>query len=325
MTFSRRRLLRLTAGAPFLPVISRYASAQSYPVRPVRILVGLAAGGTTDILARLIGQWLSERLGQQFVIENRLGAGSGVATQAVVNAPPDGYTLLLVNAANVLNAELYERLNFNFIRDIAPVAAISREPSVMVVHPSLPTKTLPEFIAYARANPGKINMASAGNGSGPHATGELFRMMADVDMLHVPYRGGAPALTDLLAGQVQVYFGPAPGLIEHIRTGKLHPLAVTTATRSRALPEVPAIGEFVPGYEASTVFGIGAPKSTPDDIVSKLNREINAALIDARFAARISDLGGTPLVLSPLEFRKLIADETEKWGKVMWSSNMQRR
>jgi tripartite-type tricarboxylate transporter receptor subunit TctC len=289
----------------------------------VRVLVGLAAGGTTDIIARLIGQWLSERLGQQFVVENRPGAGSGVATQAVVNAPADGYTLLLVNAANVINSVLYERLNFNFIRDITPVAAISREPSVMVVHPSLPAKTLPEFIAYAKANPGKINMASAGNGSGPHVTGELFKMMAGVDMLHVPYRGGAPALTDLLAGQVQVYFGTTAGLIEYIRTGRLRPLGVTTATRSSALPDVPTIGEFVPGYEASTVFGIGAPKGTPDEIVGRLNRETNAALVDARFAARICDLGGIPLVLSPAEFGKLIADETKKWSKVIWSGNVQ--
>jgi tripartite-type tricarboxylate transporter receptor subunit TctC len=323
MTLSRRRLLRLAAGVSMAPIGSPFALAQAYPGRPVRVLVGLAAGGTTDIIARLIGQWLSERLGQQFVVENRPGAGSGVATQAVVNAPADGYTLLLVNAANVINSVLYERLNFNFIRDITPVAAISREPSVMVVHPSLPAKTLPEFIAYAKANPGKINMASAGNGSGPHVTGELFKMMAGVDMLHVPYRGGAPALTDLLAGQVQVYFGTTAGLIEYIRTGRLRPLGVTTATRSSALPDVPTIGEFVPGYEASTVFGIGAPKGTPDEIVGRLNRETNAALVDARFAARICDLGGIPLVLSPAEFGKLIADETKKWSKVIWSGNVQ--
>jgi tripartite-type tricarboxylate transporter receptor subunit TctC len=319
MALARRRFLHLGAAAVALPALLRFAWAQSYPARPVRIIVGLAPGGTTDIVARLIGQWLSERLGQQFVIENRPGAGNGIATQAVVKAAPDGYTLLLVNASNMINATLYERLNFNFIRDIAPVASISRESSVLVVHPSFPAKTLPEFIAYAKAHPGKINMASAGNGSGPHVTGELFKMMAGVDMLHVPYRGGAPALTDLLAGQVQAYFGTTTGLIEHIRAGRLRPLAVTTATRSEALPDLPTVGDFVPGYEASTVFGLGAPRNTPAEIVDKLNREINGALADPRFKTRFADLGTTSLAGSPADFGKLIADETEKWSKVIWA------
>jgi tripartite-type tricarboxylate transporter receptor subunit TctC len=322
MTLPRRQFLHLAAGAAALPALSGFAWAQTYPSRPVRIMVGLASGGTTDIVARLIGQWLSERLGQQFVIENRPSAGSSIATQAVVNAPPDGYTLLLVNAANVINATLYEKLNFNFIRDIAPVASISRESSVMVVHPSFRAKSVPEFIAYAKANPGKINMASAGNGSGPHVTGELFKMMAGVDLVHVPYRGGSPALTDLLAGQVQVYFGTMTGLIEHIRAGELRPLAVTTATRSEALPDIPTVGEFVPGYEASTVFGVGAPKSTPVEIVDTLNREINRALADPQFKARFADLGGTVLALSPADFGKLIAEETEKWAKVISAGNI---
>jgi len=322
MTFLRRQFLHLAAGAAALPAMSVFGWAQTYPSRPVRILVGLASGGTTDIVARLIGQWLSERLGQQFIVENRPGAGSSVAAQAVVNAPADGYTLLLVNAANVLNAALYEKLNFNFIHDIAPVASISRESSVMVVHTSFPAKSVAEFIAYAKANPGKINMASAGNGSGPHMTGELFRMMAGVDMVHVPYRGGSPALTDLLAGQVQVYFGTITGLIEYIRAGQLRPLAVTAATRSKAFPDLPTIGEFVPGYEASTVFGVGAPRNTPAEIVDTLNKAINEALADPKFKARFADLGGTVLALSPADFGKLIAGESEKWAKVMRAGNI---
>jgi tripartite-type tricarboxylate transporter receptor subunit TctC len=322
MTLPRRQLLHLVAGAAALPAVSVFAWAQTYPSRPVRIMVGLASGGTTDIVARLIGQWLSERLGQQFIIENRPGAGSGIAVQAVVNAPPDGYTLLQVNAANVLNAALYEKLNFNFIHDIAPVASISRESSVMVVHPSFPAKSVPEFIAYAKANPGKINMGSAGNGSGPHMTGELFKMMAGVDMVHVPYRGGSPALTDLLAGQVQVYFGTITGLIAYIRAGQLRALAVTAATRSEAFPDIPTVGEFVPGYEASTVFGIGAPRNTPAEIVDTLNKAINGALADPKFKARFADLGGTALALSPADFGKLIADETEKWAKVIRAGNI---
>ena len=319
MALARRRFLHLGAAAVVFPALSRFAWAQSYPARPVRIIVGLAPGGTTDIIARLIGRWLSERLGQQFIVENRPGAGNGIATQAVVNAPPDGYTLLLINASNMINATLYEKLKFNFVRDIAPVASISRESSVLVVHPSFPARTVPEFIAYAKAHPGEINMASAGNGSGPHVTGELFKMMAGVDMLHVPYRGGAPALTDLLAGQVQAYFGTITGLIEHIRAGTLRPLAVTTATRSEALPDLPTVGDFVPGYEASTVFGVGAPRNTPAEIVQKLNREINGALADPRFKARFVDLGFTALEGSPADFVKLIADETEKWSKVIWA------
>jgi tripartite-type tricarboxylate transporter receptor subunit TctC len=319
---SRRQFLQLVAGAATLPALSRFAWAHPYPTQPVRIIVGLAPGGTTDIVARLIGQWLSERLGQQFIIENRPGAGAGIATRAVVNAPADGYTLLLVNAANVINATFYEKLNFNFIHDIAPVASISREPSVMVVHPSFPAKTVLEFIAYAKANPGKINMASAGNGSGPHVTGELFGMMAHVDMVHVPYRGGAPALTALIAGEVQVYFGTMTGLIEYIRSGTLRPLAVTTATRSEALPDIPTVGEFVPDYEASTVFGLGAPRNTPAEIVDKLNKEINGALADSRFKARFAELGGTVLALSPADYGKLIAEETAKWAKVIGAGNI---
>jgi tripartite-type tricarboxylate transporter receptor subunit TctC len=322
MILPRREFLRLATGAAAFPAISGVARAQTYPSRPVRIMVGLASGGTTDIVARLMGQWLSERLGQPFVVENRPGAGSGIATQVVVNAPPDGYTLLLVNGANAINAALYEKLNFNFIHDIAPVASISREASVMVVHPSFPAKSVPEFITYAKANPGKINMASAGNGSGPHMTGELFKIMAGVDMTHVPYRGGSPALTDLLAGQVHVYFGTLTGLIEYVRAGSLRPLAVTTAMRSEAFPDIPTVSEFVPGYEASTVFGLGAPRTTPAEIVDTLNKEVNGALTDPRFKARFADLGGTVLALSPADFGKLIADETEKWAKVILAGHI---
>lgn len=315
MRLPRRQFLHLLAGAAALPAVSRFAWAQTYPTQPVRIIVGLAPGGTTDIVARLIGRWLSERLGQQFVIENRPGAV--IATLAVVDAPANGYTLLLVNAANVINATFYKKLNIDFIHDIVPVASISREASVMVVHPSFPARTVPEFIAYAEANPGKINVASAGNGSGPHVTGELFKMMARIDMVHVPYRGGAPALTALLAGEVQVYFGTMTGLIEYIRTGTLRPLAVTTATRAEALPDVPTVGEFIPGYEASTVFGVGAPKNTPAGIIDKLNKEINWALADPAFKARFAHLGGTVLALSPADYGKLIAEETEKWAEVI--------
>ena len=275
-----------------------------------------------DIVARLIGQWLSERLGQPFIIENRPGAGSNIATEAVVRAPPDGYTLLLVGPPNAINATLYDKLNFNFIRDIAPVASIVRVPNVMVVNPSVPAKTVPEFIAYAKANPGKINMASAGIGSSAHVAGELFKMMTGVDMVHVPYRGAAPALTDLLGGQVQVCSPRMPASIEYIKAGKLRALAVTTATRSEALPDVPTVGEFVPGYEASSWYGVGAPKNTPAEIVDKLNKEINAALADPKIKARLADLGGTALAGSPADFGKLIADETEKWGKVIRAANI---
>ena len=295
--------------------MSRVAWAQTYPTRPVRLIVGVAAGGGTDIVARLISQWLSERLGQQFIVENRPGAGSNIATEVVVRAPPDGYTLLTVGAPAAINATLYyDKLNFNFIRDIAPVAGIMRGPLVMLVNPSFPAKTVPEFIAYAKANPGKINMASGGNGTTPHVTGELFKMMTGVDMVHVPYRGAGPAITDLLGGQVQVLFDNP---IEHIRAGRLRALAVTTTTRSEALPDIPTLGEFVPGYDASGWFGIGAPKDTPVQIIDRLNREINACLADPRMKARLTDLGGIVLSGSPADFGKHIAEETEKWAKVI--------
>jgi len=293
------------------------ASALDYPTKPVRIVVGFAAGGGADIFARLIGQWLSERLSQQFVVENRPGAGGNIGVEAVVRAPADGYTLLILLTANAVNATLYEKLNFNFIRDIAPVASISREPLVMVVHPSFPARTVPEFIAFAKANPGKINMASGGIGIVNHMSGELLKMMTGVDMIHVPYRGGAPALTDLLAGQVQVIFSSIALSIEYIKAGKLRALAVTTAMRSEALPDIPTVGEFVPGYEARSWYGIGAPRNTPAEIIDTLNKEINAALADPKMKARLADLGVTPLVLSPSDFGKLIVEETEKWGKVV--------
>jgi tripartite-type tricarboxylate transporter receptor subunit TctC len=283
----------------------------------VRIIVGFAPGGATDIMARLVGQWLSERLGQQFVIENRPGAGSNIATEVVVNAPPDGYTLLVTTSVNAINATLYDKLNFNFIRDIAPVASIHREPHVLEVHPSVPVKTVPEFIAYAKANPGKINMASAGIGSGNHIAGELFKMMTDVNLVHVPYRGAGPALVDLLGGQVQVMFATMSSSIEYVRDGKLRALAVTTATRSPALPHIPTVSDFVPGYEASFWTGVGAPKNTPAEIVNKLNKEINAALADPKMKARLADLGGTALSGSPADFGKFVADETEKSAKVV--------
>jgi tripartite-type tricarboxylate transporter receptor subunit TctC len=313
----RRQFLHLAAGGAALPAVSRFAWAQAYPARPVRIVVGLTAGSASDIVARLVGQWLSERLGQPFVIENRPGAGTNIAAEAVVRSTPDGYTLLLVASPNAINASLYDKLSFNFIRDIAPVAAISREPNVVVVSPSVPTKTVPEFIAYAKANSGRINMASAGNGTTSHLAGELFKMMTGVNMVHVPYRGGGPALTDLLAGQVQVFFPPMVVPVGQIRAGKLRALAVTTATRSEALPDIPTVGEFVPGYEASVWFGLGAPKGTPIEIIDKLNQETNAALADAKIKARIVESGGNALGGSPADFGKLIADETEKWGKVV--------
>jgi tripartite-type tricarboxylate transporter receptor subunit TctC len=317
MKLPRRQFLHLAAGAAALPAVSRIARAQAYPERPVRIVVGFAPGGANDILARLIGQWLSERLGQPFVIENRPGGGSNIATEAVVRAAPDGYTLLLVGPPQAINATLYEKLNFNFLRDIAPVAGIIRAPNVMEVNPSVPAKTVSEFIAYAKANPGRVNMASAGNGTGPHMAGELFKMMAGVNIVHVPYRGSGPALTDLLGGQVQVMFDALPPSMEHIRAGRLRALAVTTAARSPALPDVPTVNEFVPGYEASASFGVGAPRSTPADIVEKLNKEINGALADPKLKARLADLGGLTLPGSPADFGKLLAEETEKWGKVV--------
>jgi len=317
MKVTRRELLHLAAGAAELPVASRHAWAQSYPTRPVRIIVGFAPGGPADTVARLTGQALSERLGQQFVVENRTGAGTNIAAEAVVNAPADGYTLLLITAANFINATLYRKLNFNFIRDIVPVASISGEPAVMLVHPSVPAKTIPEFIAYAKANPGKINMASGGNGAPSHVSGELFKMLTGADMVHVPYRGASPAMTGLLGGQVQVCFCPLSATVEHVRSGTLRALAVTTAYRSEALPDVPTMSEFVPGYEASNWYGIGAPRNTPAEIVDKLNREINTVLADRGMRTRIADLGETVLGGSPAEFAKLIAEETEKWAKVV--------
>jgi len=313
----RRQFLHLTVGAAALPAVSRFACAQDYPTRPVRLIVGFAPGGTTDITARLIGQWLSERLGQQFVIENRTGAATNIATEAVVRAPADGYTLLLVTASNAINATLYDKLSFNFIRDIAPVAGIIRYPLVMQVNPTFPATTVPEFISYVKSNPGKISYGSGGIGTSIHVASELFKMMAGVDMIHVPYRGGAPAMTDLMAGQVQVVFNPVPESMEFIRAGKLRPLAVTTATRSEVLPDVPTVGDFVPGYEASALQGIGAPKETPAEIVDKLNREINAGLVDPKLKARFADLGAGVFPGSSSDFAKFIATETEKWAKVI--------
>ena len=317
MKLPRRKFLHLAAGAAALPALSRIARAQAYPSRPVRIVVPFAAGGSTDIIARLIGQWLSERLGQQFVIENRPGAGSNIGTEVVVNAPPDGYTLLLVGASSAINATLYEKLSFNFLRDIAPVSGIISIPFIMAVNPSFPANTVSEFIAYARANPGKVNMASGGNGTAGHLSGELFKMMAGVNMVHVPYRGEAPALTDMLGGHVQAMFGTMPASIEYVRAGKLRPLAVTSARRSELLPDLPTVGDFVPGYETSALQGVGAPKNTPAEIIDKLNKEINAGLADPKIKARVADMGGTVLAGSPADFGKLIADETEKWGKVV--------
>ena len=314
MKIPRRQFLHLAAA---LAVGPRTAFAQAYPTRPVHFIVGLAAGGGADILARLMGQWLSERLGQQFVIENRPGAGTNVATEAVVRAPADGYTLLMVLPPNAVNATLYQKLNFNFIRDIAPVAGLIRTPLAMELNPSFPAKTVPEFIAYAKGNPNKISMASAGIGTSGHVAGELFKMMAQVDMVHVPYRGGAPAIIDLLGGQVQVLFDPISSSTEYIRAGKLRALAVTTAARSEAFPDIPTVAEFVPGYEASAFFGVGAPKNTPADIIEKLNKEINAGLADPKLKARLADLGGTVIAGSPADFGKLIADETDKWATVV--------
>jgi tripartite-type tricarboxylate transporter receptor subunit TctC len=318
----RRQFLHLAAGAAALPALPCIAPAEAYPTRPVRIIVGAPPGGAFDILARLIGQWLSERFRQPFIVENRPGAGTNIGTEAVVKAAPDGYTLLFFDVSPAINTNLYDNLNFVFLRDIAPIASIVRSPLIMVVHPAIPAKTVPEFIAYAKANPGKINMASTGNGATPHVTGELFKMMAGVDMVHVPYRGAAPAITDLLSGQVQVLFISPLVSIEHIKTGRLRALAVTTAMRSDALPGIPTMGEFVPGYEASTWYGVGAPKATPAEIVDKLNKEINAGLADPKMQARLADFGGTPLVVSPADFGRLIAEETEKWGKVIRALNI---
>ena len=317
MKLPRRNFLHLAAGAAALPAVSRIARAQAYPTRPVRLVVGFAPGGVVDIVGRLIGQSLSERLGQPFVIENRPGAGSNIATEAVVHAPPDGYTLLLIGPPNAINATLYDKLNFNFIGDIAPIASLVRTPLVMEVNPTFPAATIPDFIAYAKANPGKISTASGGSGTPNHMSGELFKMMTGVNMVHVPYRGAAPALTDLLGGQVQVMFDAVPSSIEHIRTGRLRALAVTTAMRSEALPNIPTVGDFVPGYESSGWVGVGAPKNTPASIIETLNREINAALADPKIKSRLADLGGTVFLGSPADLGKFIGDETEKWGKVI--------
>jgi tripartite-type tricarboxylate transporter receptor subunit TctC len=322
MKLPRRRFLHLAAGAAALPAVSRVANAQSYPTRPVRIVVGFTAGGSTDIGARLIGQWLQERLGQSFIVENRPGAGTNIATESVVRAPPDGYTLLMIGPSSAVNATLYDKLNFVFLRDIAPVASLIRQPQIMLANPSVTAKTVPEFIAYAKANPGKITMASAGVGSAGHLIGEFFKLTAGVDLVHVPYRGAGPALTDLLGGQVMMSFAGIAGSIEYIRTRKLRALAVTTATRSEALPDVPTVGEFVPGFEAGDWLGIGAPRNTPAEIVNQLNKETAAALADPKIKARFADLGGTALALTPAEFGKLIADETEKWAKVIRAANI---
>jgi tripartite-type tricarboxylate transporter receptor subunit TctC len=315
--FARRQFLHLAAVAGALPALSRVAWAQAYPTRPVRLVVPFAAGGATDIVARIMGQWFSERMGQQFVIENRPGGGTNIGTEAVVKAAADGYTLLVASTSASINATLYDKLNFNFVRDIAPVGGIVRVALVLVVNPALPVKTMPQFIEYAKANPGKINMASAGNGSAPHVAGELFKMMTGLNMAHIPYRGGAPALTDLIGGQVQIYFASISEAIEYIRADKVRALAVTTPTRADVLPDVATVAQFVPGYEASTWFGIGASRNTPAEIVDKLNKEINAAISDPRIRARLVDMGGNALVGSPADFAKLVADETEKWAKVV--------
>jgi tripartite-type tricarboxylate transporter receptor subunit TctC len=321
MKLSRRRFLHLAAGAAVLPAASRAAFAQAYPARPVRIVVAAAPGGANDVVARLMAPWLSERLGQ-FIVENRPGGSNNIGTEAVVRAPPDGYTLLLVDSTAAINATLYDKLNFVFLRDIAPIAGILRLPYVLVVHPSVPATTVPQLIAYAKANPGKINMASPGTGTGPHVAGELFKMAAGIDMVHVPYRGGGPVMTDLLGGQVQVLFGTTSLTLEQIRAGRLRALAVTTAARWERLPDVPTVGDFLPGYEASSVFGLGAPAMTPAEIIDRLNKEVNAGLADSRIKARLAELGGTVLPGSPADFGRLMAQETEKWGKVIRAANI---
>jgi tripartite-type tricarboxylate transporter receptor subunit TctC len=322
MKLRRRQFLRLSVGAFALSAISRVAWAQSYPSRPVRIIVGFGAGSGSDIVARLLGQWLSERLHQPFITENRPGAGGNLGAEAVVKAAPDGHTLLLVATPNAINATLYDKLNFNFLRDIEPVASISHEPNVIVVNPSVPARTVPEFIAHAKANPGKIAMASAGNGSSSHLAGALFQKMADISMVHVPYRGAPAAITDLISGQAQFLAAPTSVLIEHIRAGKVRPLAVTTSERSKVLTDVPTVAETMPGYEASTWFGLGAPRGTPAQIINRLNEETNAALADPKIKGRLADLGGTPLAGSPADFGKFIVDETEKWGRVIRAANI---
>ena len=322
MKLPRRKFLHLAAGAAALPLVSRVARAQSYPTRPVRIVVGFAPGGPNDINARLIGQWLSERLGQPFIIDNRPGASGNIAMESVVRSPPDGYTLVMVALSSAVNATLFENLPFVFLRDIAPVGAISRNVLVMEVHPSVPVTTGPDLIAYAKANPNKLNMASPGSGTGPHIAGELFEMMAGVRMMHVPYRGSGPMLNDLLSGQVQFAFDALASSIGHIRAGKLRALGVGNATRVEALPDTPAVAEFLPGYEASGTGGLGVPRNTPLEIIDKLNREVNAGLANPKIRARIADLGNTPLALSPAEYGKLLAEETEKWAKVIRAANI---
>jgi tripartite-type tricarboxylate transporter receptor subunit TctC len=317
MKLPRRQLLHLAAAAGVLLAVTPITRAQTYPTRPVRIIAPTAPGGAPDILARLFGPWLSERLGQPFVVENRPGGGSNIGTEAVVRASPDGYTILMVSSASAINATLYDKLNFVFLRDIAAVAGIISLPFVMVVNPSVPAKTVPEFAAHAKANPGKISFGSPGIGTPGHVAGELFKMMAGVEMIHVPYRGGGAVLSDLLGGQVQVLFGSTSLTVEHVGAGKLRALAVTSATRWEGLPDIPTLGDFVPGYEASSVFGLGAPKKTPIEIIDKLNKEVNAGLDDLKLKARLIDLGGTLLAGSPADFGKLIADDTEKWGKVI--------
>jgi tripartite-type tricarboxylate transporter receptor subunit TctC len=317
MRITRRKLLHLAAGAVALPAVSRIACAQSYPARPVRLIVPFPPGGSTDLLGRLIGRWLSERLGQQFIIDNRPGAGTNLGTETAVRAAPDGYTLVLVNPPAAINATLYEKLSFNFIRDIAPVGTIIRAPLVMETNPTFAAKSVPEFIAYAKANPGKVNMASAGTGSSPHVAGELFKMMTGTNMLHVPYRGEAAALTDLIGGQVQVFFSALPATIEYFKSGTLRAVAVTTSTRSEALPDIPPIGDFVPGFEAVYWAGIGAPKNTPSEIVDRLNAEINAGLVDQKLKARLAEVGGAVMPSTPATFGRFIVEETEKWAKVV--------
>jgi tripartite-type tricarboxylate transporter receptor subunit TctC len=317
MKFPRRQFLQLAAGAALLPAVSSIAKAQGYPARPIRLIIGYTPGGSADLTARLMGQWLSERLGQSFVIENRPGGGTNIATEAAVRADPDGYTFLLVAPANAINATLYSKLNFNFLRDIEPVAGIIRFPNVVVVNPSLPIKSIPELIAYAKANPGKLNMASSGNGSTIHMSGELFKMLTGIDMVHVPYRGGAPALTDLIAGQVHVMFDNIPTCAEHVKSGKLRGLAVTSTTRSAVLPDLPTVADFLPGYEASAWYGFGAPKNTPVEIIDRVNKEINAILADPAAKARFAEIGAFLLPGTAADFGKLLADETEKWGKVV--------
>jgi tripartite-type tricarboxylate transporter receptor subunit TctC len=317
MKFPRRQFLQLAAGGALLPAVSTIAKAQAYPSRPVRLIIGYTPGGSADLTARLMGQWLSERLGQPFVIENRPGGGTNIATEAVVRAPPDGYTLLLAAPANAVNATLYDQLNFNFLRDAEPVAGIIRFPNVVVVNPQVPVKTIPELIAYAKANPGKLNMASSGNGSTIHMSGELFKMLTGINMVHVPYRGGAPALTDMISGQVQVMFDNIPTCAEHVKSGKLRGLAVTSTTRSEVLPDLPTVSDFLPGYEASAWYGIVAPKNTPAEMIETLNKATNAVLADPAAKTRFAELGAILLPGSAADFGKLLADETEKWGKVV--------